>query len=469
MKDNNTRNLLITCAVLLLVACVCLSLVVIVGTGLFFLPARVTGQSVITVEATLVSPAQVTPEATISSPPADSELSPDVIQQMDQIQKQDIELRGLQPTGDVKRALLTPDQLRQHVVDNFLKDYSQQDAQDDAITLAAFGLLDPGFDLYHFYISLYSEQIAGFYDDETKEMYVVQGEGFQGPERLTYSHEYDHALQDQNYDLKNGLNYNDTACKADSERCAAVQALIEGDATVLETEWLSTYATPLDLAEITKFYSTYNSPVYDSAPDFMKEDFVFPYNYGQTFVQSLHDKGGWKAVDQVYHNPPVSTEQILHPERYPTDQPIPVDIPDLSSTLGSGWRKVDSDVLGEWYTYLCLAHGIDARTRLDDSQAKDAAEGWGGDAYAIYYNDQSQATVLVLKSTWDAQTDADQFDTAFRKYATLRFGSPQVNQSDLASWSSTGIYAEFHRSGSDTTWILGPDSTTVQAVWSTLP
>jgi len=42
---------------------------------------------------------------------------------------------------------------------------------------------------------------------------------------------FTHVLQDQAYRLSEGLGLNDEACEADSEKCAATQALIEGDAT----------------------------------------------------------------------------------------------------------------------------------------------------------------------------------------------------------------------------------------------
>ena len=71
--------------------------------------------------------------------------------------------------------------------------------------MAAFGLINPDFDLQNLYIDLYSEQIAGFFDIEENEMVVVQGEGFGGVERFVYAHEYTHVLQDQNFDIENGL------------------------------------------------------------------------------------------------------------------------------------------------------------------------------------------------------------------------------------------------------------------------
>jgi hypothetical protein len=408
---------------------------------------------------------RVTPRPTTTSQSQSGTISADIAAQMDKIQEQVVELRGLEPAGTFTRALLTSDQLRVKVKDDFLKDYTPEDAQKDVIVLSALGLLEPDFDMLTFYVDLLSEQVAGYYDNETKEMYVVQGKGFGGVERITYAHEYNHALQDENYDIKNGLKYDDEFCEQESERCAAVQSLLEGDASLLEMNWLTTDGTPQDMLDVVNFAGSYQSPVYDSAPDYMKEDFLFPYSLGQEFVQYLYDQGGWAAVDAAYRDLPVSTEQILHPERYPDDKPIPVILPDLSTILGDGWRELDRGVMGEWYTLLILAHGLDSSYQLNRSQAEIAAEGWGGDSYVLYYNDQD--TVLVLATQWDTASDAGEFDEAFRQYATDRFGQPiQSRLVDFSVWEYAGGYSEFHYNGERTTWILAPNADIAQAVWN---
>jgi hypothetical protein len=422
------------------------------------------------------TPLPATQEATPSttgepqvSPAPTQVLPPEINMQMNAIQQQVIDLRGLQPTGDVQRALLNPDELRQRVINDFLADYTPEESADDSIELAALGLLTPGFDLNTFYINFLSEQIAGYYDHKVGEMYVVQGEGFLGPERLTYSHEYTHVLQDQNYDIDQGLNYNPDSCDVDSERCAAIQSLIEGDATLTELTWFTSFATANDQQQVIDFYNTYQSPIYDSAPPFMQQDFLFPYNQGYTFVQTLFDQGGWNAVDAAYQNPPISTEQIMHPERYPTDTPVSVELPDLLPTLGDGWRELDSNTMGEWYTYLILGYGINPVAQLEDSLAAEAAAGWGGDSYLVYYNDARAETIVILRTTWDTPNDASQFVGAFRTYAEARFGVAAQGSANNLSWTFSNGYSELSNSGSETLWILAPDLASAQIIRQAVP
>jgi hypothetical protein len=380
------------------------------------------------------------------------------------IQTQVIAERELQPKHPVPVVLLSPDQVRQNEINDYQTDYSDEEAADDIYELSIIGLVNPDFDIRTFMVNLYSEQIAGFYDPEVSEMFVVQGQGFEGPERVTYAHEYTHVLQDQNYDLRHGLNYNDDACEVDTERCAAVQALVEGDATLSEIFWFQNYATRQDIQQYLDFANNLKQPVYDSAPAFLKEDFVFPYVQGLTFVQTIHDQGGWSAIDAVYHNPPVSTEQILHPSLYPSDTPIKVDLADLASALGSGWREVSRNQMGEWYTYLILARGVDEKARLDDKTAQAAAAGWGGDEYLVLHNDAAKTTAFVMKTVWDTTSDAAEFSTSLQKYANTRFGASASQQGDTFSWTYQGGYSSFYVSGDTTIWIIAPDATVAGSI-----
>jgi hypothetical protein len=435
-------------------------------------PIAIPAHTQVPIEKTTSSPTSVKPTRTpyptsdkpTKTPYPTSVLDSQLVSEIDLIQTQVVEERGLQPKHPVPVVLLSPDELRRNVVNDFLADYTDEKNTDDVHELSIIGLLDPGFDLRTLYINLYSEGIEGYYDNEIDEMFVVQGEGFQGPERLTYAHEFTHVLQDQNYDFKNGLNYNNDTCKADTERCAAIQALIEGDATLSEVIWYQNYATSQDKQQIDAFQNSLKLPVRDSAPAFLKEDFTFPYNQGFTFVMYVYRQGGDAAVDAVFLNPAVSTEQILHPNLYPSDTPIPVDLPDIASVLGEGWREVSRNQMGEWYTYLVLARGVDTNAQLVDATAAAAAAGWGGDEYLVLHNDATNATAFVMKTVWDNTNDAVEFNSAFQKYANIRFGINAANQGDTLTWSYQAGYTSLYLSGDTTIWITAPDVTTAQTI-----
>jgi hypothetical protein len=383
--------------------------------------------------------------------------------QLDEIEQQVVTLRGLQPLEPVERTMLTREQIRQQVTDEFYSEYSQEDAEDEARLLSLLGLLPADFDLLNFYTDLYSEQIAGYYDDETEGMALICGAKLGGPQRLTFAHEFTHALQDQTYDLEEGLGYSDEACENQSERCAALQALVEGDATLLENQWWQIYATQEDWDDLVALFGTFETPVLDSAPRFMYANLLFPYMAGQTFVRSLYQEGGWAAVDAAYENPPLSTEQILHPERYPDDAPIPLVKPDPDRALGAPWRPLEPDTLGEWFTQLTL------NEYLPKADAVKAAEGWAGDYYLAFEDVGTGLGALVLVTQWDTMRDVLEFSAAFLDYGDARFEKRETSATYEATWSGDAGHASFERQSNQTRWVLAPNAETVELLRQALP
>ena len=450
----------ITILVLVISSCVLLSAALIVG-GYFLLRAQknYTPPTTQPPVATVAPPQQTQQPA---EPEESSELPADIARQMDEIQQQVAEIRGLSMNAELKRDLMTPEELQDKVINDFFADYTDEDALKDSKVLSTLGLIDEGFDLKQFYLDLYSEQIAGYYDSETKEMYVIAGEGFGGMERMTYAHEFNHVLQDQNYDLENGMKLNEDYCKQDTEYCAAVSALIEGDSVSAEQQWFIQHSTRQDQQDLFSFQESYTSPVYDSAPAYMKEDFLFPYTVGFDFVQGLIENGGWEAVDAAYRNPPVTTEQILHPEKYPDNQPVPVEIPDLAANLGDDWSELDRNVMGEWYTYLIFARGRSSQFTMDDENCKTAAAGWNGDTYVYYATEDLSGHLFAWRSTWESVDDAGEYFEMSRDYGLARWGIPVQNNDGIVTWDSQADGRVTMRlKGTDVLWLMGSSETEV--------
>lgn len=460
------RNVLVTLVLIGLIACLgigTLATVALIALRTANTPSIPTTEPATQETArglpTLHPPSRLpTTETTV---PATVSLPPDIAAQMDEIEQQVIRIRGLQPRFSLRRELLTTSQLHQKVIDDFLKDYTPAEVEKDVTTLSLFGLLPRNFDLYTLLRDLYTEQIAGFYDDETKTMYVIQDEAFRGPQRSTYAHEYTHALQDQTFDFRGGLKMTDETCEQQSEYCAAVQSLIEGDASLTEQFWLLNAASPEDRQQIQEFYQNYQSPVFDTSPEFLQQDFLFPYRQGLDFVLALYQKGRWSAINAAFEKPPVSTEQILHPEKYPNDAPLEVNVPDLSPVL-TGYELYDEGEIGEWYLYLILAYGEKQAWRLSESIAAQAAAGWGGDVYQVWRNPQNGKTLLLVNIRWDSENDAKEFYDAFQQYGVQRWGQPLSSTANASRWQeSTAGQSILIREKSRTLWILGSDAKAV--------
>ena len=451
----------ITIVVLIVSACLLMSIALIVG-GIFLLRGQ-KNYTEPTQVVTQIAPTAVPESTDVGPQPAGEENLPAEIRgQMDEIQQQVLQIRGKQMGKDLQRDLLTPEQLQEKVINDFFSDYTPEDAVKDAKILNALGLVDPGFDLRQFYLDLYSEQVAGYYDSETKEMYVISGSDFGGTERMTYAHEFNHVLQDQNYDLENGMKLNEDYCEEDTEYCAAVTALIEGDSVSAEQEWFIKHSTRQDQQDLFSFQQNYTSPVYDSAPAYMKEDFLFPYTLGFDFVQGLIEQGGWAAVDAAYRNPPVTTEQIIHPEKYPDDKPVAVEMPDLAANLDESWSELDRNVMGEWYTYLILARGRSSQFTMDDAESKAAAAGWEGDTYVYYAPEDLEGYLFAWRSTWETPIDAEEFFALSRDYGLTRWGIPVQNSTGTVTWDSqTEGRITMRVKESEVLWVMGSSESLV--------
>jgi hypothetical protein len=407
-----------------------------------------------------VTPTPPSPRATPTPPPT---ITPALdVSLMDSIQRQVSALRGLAPRRPVERAIMTAAELREYITRKLNEDYPKEEARSDLITLLAFGLLDSEMDLHGFYVDLYSEQIAGFYDSDAKKLYVISDLAQFGPlERTTFAHEYGHALQDQHFDLE-GLGIDD---ERDSQRAAAIRALAEGDALLIMQQYMQRYFSPQDLAGLLEQLGAADQSTLENAPRVFQEELQFPYVYGLQFVQEFYNEGGWEAVNRVWADPPVSTEQIMHPERYRADDaPQPVTLPPLTDTLGAGWRLMDEDSLGEFLLRVVL------EGQIDSEEASAAAEGWGGDRYAVYYQEAQAQTVLALRTVWDTAAEATEFVGAYTRYAQARFsGQAGEQRPGQRCWrGSVSSQCLLFRSNQALV-VLGPTMDVINAVLARFP
>jgi len=365
-------------------------------------------------------------------------------------------IRQLEPKEAVSPLSLAPEELRQRLEEDLLKDYGPEQGRQDAIAMSAFDFMPADLDLYGLVLDLLTEQIAGYYDPETDEFVIISNDPeFDILEQVTHAHEYVHALQDQYYNLE--LLDDDNL---DSEAAFAIQALAEGDATFVQTQFmLGGYFEAPQLLELLEKSLAVDTAVLDSVPPVMARELEFPYLTGLEFVQALYAQGGYAAVDAAWNNLPQSTEHILHPQRYLNgDAPQLVSVAPLTDTLGAGWELVDEDTLGEFYLRQYLVQ------QLDDNAVDQAATGWGGDRYAVYWNEDQQVPVMVLKLRWDTADDAAEFDTLFPLYPEGLFGDSDPSPADGGRcWSGQDVICLFS-SEDESLVVRAPDLETAARV-----
>ena len=352
------------------------------------------------------APANPSPSAAPSPNPS---ASVDEASLYRQIEDDVITLRGLPAKQRLEPTILDEAQLRVRIEAQFRAENSPAEIATSQATLVAMGLLPPGTSLGDLYVNLLGSQVAGYYDPATKQIYVVARAGRIGAiEKVTFAHEFTHALQDQNF----GLEGIQTDAIGQGDRSLAHLALIEGDASLLMTQWLTGHLDAAALGEILAADPAAQAQL-DATPPVLRDALLFPYTQGLLFVNTLFAKGGWAAVDDAFDRPPDSTEQVLHADKYAAGErpvSVPLDAATIAARLGPGWKTTAPDTLGEFQVGSWLrARGVTGAGGGISGDA--AAAGWGGDRYDLVEGPNG-AYVLVLLTAWDTPADATEFATA---------------------------------------------------------
>ncbi|MGZ5353157.1 MAG: hypothetical protein ACXWYN_09970 [Actinomycetota bacterium] len=249
-----------------------------------------------------------------------------------------------------------------------------------------------------------STQVIGYYDTVTGELVFIGEEEPSPLERITLAHELTHAIDDQRFGLER-IDALGASCR--DEELQASLALVEGNATFFMLQWAQRFLTLEEQVAVGTEAAEQTPPTSD-VPPFISAVQEWPYIDGMSFVTALEREGGLEAVDRAFTELPVSTEQVIHPERYPNDVPVPVDVPDVAGELGSRWEDLDVQGVGEMWLDLALA------LRLDGGTAAAAAAGWDGGIYRAWTDGRDVA--VVLATAWDTEDDAEEFVAAMERW-----------------------------------------------------
>jgi hypothetical protein len=302
-------------------------------------------------------------------------------------------------------------QVREFLIAKFNESTPAQQLKTEEEAYKLFGLIPDTLNLRNFLLELLTEQIVGYYDPETKVLYVVDD----APDDLlgiTITHELVHALQDQYVNLDSIQKQ-----QGNSDRTAAAQAVIEGQATYEQMKIMLggenlTLRIPGGWDQIRQTIRDAQSsmPIFANAPMAIQESLLFPYLSGAEFVRKYElQRPGSTPLDTL----PVSTEQILSESAFfgtPRDMPTEVSLPGRRDTLAS------EEELGEFGTRLFLFQHL-----KDNTAAVHAAAGWDGDRYRIVNAGSGRG--IVWATVWDTAYDAAEFVDALgqaigRRYRT---------------------------------------------------
>jgi hypothetical protein len=370
-------------------------------------------------------------------------------EQIEEIEATVSDLRELDVLTPVEISYMTREEFREENKQDFATDYPDEDVARDQRSLVAFGFIDPDFDLRGMYSDLYGGAVLGYYDPTSSELVVIRDgdEDLTAEEEFTIAHEVTHALQDQHFDLDAGPL--DTADTVDDVGLA-VDGLVEGDAVLLSVLYAQ---NDPEFAEdlIAEWDASDDEDPYAGFPPIIVAIATFPYDDGFAFVQALYEEGGFDLINEAYADPPTTTEQILHPEKY-FDGEVGEDISvvDPSGTLGQGWVQTEINTFGEFIIRQLL---IDEN--VDEEDAEDAAAGWNGDSYLVSGNGND--TVIAWVSKWDSDDDAEEFIEALAQRESDRLDA-DIEESDGVYTIAGGAAAVvIQLDGEQVTYAYGPD------------
>jgi hypothetical protein len=339
----------------------------------------------------------------------------------DEVLQRVVSLRQLQPQGAIKRAVRTRQQIRAAVLTLAQDALSPAEWEAERKAMVQWGLLTPDFRLKEFVLDLLTEQAAGYYDPKQQTFFIADWLPHL-VQKPVMAHELVHALQDQHYNLQKNFDL----VKDHADLSLARKALIEGDAMAVMLVYLlePLGLTMADLPDMGALLQSSTAllgdqfQVYTHAPLILRQQLLFPYVHGLAFVKAALAHGGWPGLQRVYQHPPVSTQQIMHPETYFAETPvlpneITLQVPE--GVLHTSWKKLKRDVLGEFFISVIL------QQFLSEEEARKSAAGWRGDRYELFEQQDSGRLLLVCVTAWDTAAAATTFFQSYHKLLELKY------------------------------------------------
>ncbi len=316
----------------------------------------------------------------------------------DSIMLQISEHTGRKPDLDVKKAFTTKEDVIKYVKTQLDQQYKGDEFLVEESLLKIFGIYDWETSYKEKLLNLLEEQVGGYYDPEKKTMYLSDWlpESIQ---ETILAHELFHAVQDKNYDILKYLKMDNK----NSDAKVAVASVLEGEATAIMMDYMLVMKMGKKEMEFDKIpnleklmemqMSMQNNsmPTLSKSPKMIQQSLVFPYLKGLSFVKYIKQSSGWKGLNDVYKRVPISTEQILHPEKYlNNEKPIEIKVKNPEKLFKNS-KLLGETILGESFFHTLF------NTDDIDKTNKDDANGWGGDKVFIFREKENTFALLVYE------------------------------------------------------------------------
>jgi hypothetical protein len=383
----------------------------------------------------------------------------ELFRDVDEILKFDSQQTGLPLKHPVKRKLTSRAEVEKFFLDSFKEDKQAKRLQQSEFVLKRFGLIPRDFNLEGYMLAMLREQVAGYYDPKTKTVNILD---WLDPEaqKPVLVHELVHALQDQNYGLRDFFDEKKLKPKGkydvlSDEQLAARQAIVEGQATAVMIDSMlapsgksaATAPTMVKAVEAGMLEGT-GSPIYKKAPRYIRDSLIFPYTTGLDFTVSLLQISKAKAYAEAFQNAPVDTRQIMEPEVYLAGEKVPaIPMPDFDRVLGHDWQQFDVGGVGEFdISVMAREYGA------DEDNAKALTSAWRQGYYFAATKKGLKVTgpgdvSLIYVSRWATPELAEKFATLYGESLGRRHRNVTSGSLTQRHWSTDDGEVYMRREG----------------------
>jgi hypothetical protein len=323
----------------------------------------------------------------------------------------------------LKKTLRSKQEIREYLIREEKEDKDEPQRDADTKTLEAFGLIPQNFPLDSFMLDVLTDQIAGLYDPKAKEFYIADWIPLD-EQKSVMAHELTHALEDQSFHIDPWIK----SARPNDDAELARESVSEGTAMAAMVDYTlrDQKMGVRDLPDVTLLIRSgavdemSKDPHLSKAPPYIRDDLLFPYLAGTTFSQQfLKAHTGWADLRILFANPPISTQQIMHPDLYLAGvRPEKVTLPEWKGTAPADWKLLEENVMGEFN----LAEVL--KRYLGEDRANQLAAAWRGDRYASFENSRTKeiplVVLLALDNAEDAARFAGQYSEALEKKYDVR-------------------------------------------------
>ena len=355
-----------------------------------------------------------------------------------QIAKELTEISGMALRRPVPCDFITREKINEFLQKRVKEVASPDEIRAEELTLKKFGLVPQDFDLAKNTVDLLTEQAAAFYDYDKKKLFITESTPSDSQEPVL-AHELSHALADQNFNL---ARYIRKGRKSDDGSTARL-AVMEGQATWIMSEYLarkngqSLKDTPALAAMMSNMSDSAGQyPVFEGAPLYLRTTLVFPYTKGMMFQDAVFRHDGQQAFAEVFSRAPLSTQQVIHPEKYFANlKPTEPEVPDPH--LPHAYKGLVGGSLGE------LEHGILLEQYAGKDRAGEIAPHWRGASFELLENKKAARVILLYAVEWDSEDSAREYFTAYRGVLAKKWKNLTVSSEAADSVTGTGDDGRF--------------------------